>query len=452
MDLKGYKQDSSGAWILQTFEPGWGTKGLPERDTQEAIEYLGTINQVNYKNGPKPLRIIDPINNSSLWSIDWAGTLETVSAVDSSWVYNDGDELCPYGLNMVKHSQVEGLEGWIYKSLVTNLSALDTFGINVFVEPETGWVEQDWELHLYCDYPGMTNWWKYSGLKLGNRRIPGYWNKLILPKSLATIGGGSPSWSTIQGIGLKILTSAGTQCRHYWGPFYGFNNKAPKGAIILTFDDNLSSVYTEAYNYMVTKGYKGVSFVNGGYVSTGSSILGLPSVTVKQLKHMQQSGWDISNHGFNHLCLRFQSLAQQHADIGQGSKWLLDNGLIMGARFYAYPNYLPDQRSWQVVPSYASLARGGGSPFENFNVYPFHEPYNLASLEINETTTLPQWQSYLQKAVTNKLVLCFAFHNIGSTGTYGEVLQTNFRAFIDAIAAYDLDVLTFSDIVDGHWV
>lgn len=406
--------------------------------------------------GTRGIRVIEPCNDADQWALEGSGTVKTVSWASSTWCHDDGDGQVPFGYQMLELTQTNSAEVLIHKALKEPLSlssSRDQFLIPVFVDPDSKiYSEQQWEIRLYTGYPKRTDYFCLADLALGDIRwTKGYWNLFSpIPFQNAKVVG-KPDWDAINGVGIAVKpVGSQSSARMWFGPICQAANKAGKGAVILTFDDGFESVYTEAYAYLVYQGYRGVAFVSGQYISRRTNDEGAKTVSVKMLRHMQSGGWDISSHGYRHLSHRGLSLSKIRKDMEANRRWLEEQGFRSGARFFAYPYYRPDGESWRVVPDFCLMARGGGSAWEWAATCPVRNPYQIPSFEMSNSVSQDSWRHLLGEAASYRLLVVFTFHDIAAGGYYQSMNPEKFRAFIDDLSAYNLDVMTFSDLVDGY--
>lgn len=397
----------------------------------------------------KTYSVIELCDDGADWTLVGSGSVQLSWWAASSWTHDDGDGQVPFGYTMLQFTQTNSSEVLIHKALdggtrdLSNL--LDQILIPVYEDPDAGYVEPQWEVRFYTGYPNLTDYYSISLTGLGNTRwIKGHWNLVIpAPRADATRVGNA-NWASINGIGIRMAPTA-SQSRMWLGPICAIKNRAQKGIVVLAFDDAFNSTYDEAFGYMHTKGYRGVSFVCGQHVDAGVNHLGAATMSLIKLTHLQNSGWDICSHGYNHLSQQYANLTQIETDMLSNLQWLQDNR-FWGGRFYAFPNYLVDSESWKVLAKHCDLARGGESVWEWATPWPLYNKFQLPCTEMNDSVTQAAWRSKLQKLADNRLVGIFTFHDIGANAYYGQISQANFRAFINDLASYDIEVLTLSDI------
>src|SRR3989304_3701566 len=69
-----------------------------------------------------------------------------------------------------------------------------------------------------------------------------------------------------------------------------------KPIVILVFDDNLITTYTNVLPILDAKGWRGVVATVPNYVGFDSA-----SMTKAQIQDLSNRGWEIASHGLNHV-------------------------------------------------------------------------------------------------------------------------------------------------------
>lgn len=157
------------------------------------------------------------------------------------------------------------------------------------------------------------------------------WNLITLGKTTQiavanddagwAVGGGSPTWANAMvRIRIRMEAVTGTATRVYVRRITQTGYWRPK--VVFGFDDNLASVYTEAFPVMQTYGMKGTIYVIGSKVGASGYC------TEAQLQEMYDAGWDLCNHTLTHQqnVLPTASDAAIRAEILENEDYLKGKG------------------------------------------------------------------------------------------------------------------------------
>lgn len=267
------------------------------------------------------------------------------------------------------------------------------------------------------------------------------WNTLSIPKSVFTNTGGA-SWAAIDKVGLITLPLNGSVATTvYYDNLYGYNGELTRATVIFTFDDGLATVYSDARRILDKYQMAGTVFVVPIWAGTANYM------TTDQLRSLQnQHNWDIGNHTYNHIYPGLASLtaAQQTAEIENCQTWLKGNGLRECPAF-CYPYGSIDTTARDTVSRYFTYARGTKLPLMNLQ-WPFGMPLNLHCRNM-DGQTLSDMTTAVDNAITDKAALVFYGHGLGEVGG---TTAADFTSLVDYIAARDVDVFTFSQLIKKY--
>lgn len=284
---------------------------------------------------------------------------------------------------------------------------------------------------------------------------PGDWNQFIIPNP-RIMSGAYRTWiqyrpgppfgvqhlENVRFVGLRITNNTpGKTARIYISGIFRVENELDKGKLIIEFDDGVISHYTEAFGYMHgVYGYKGNCSVNGLTVGTEGYM------NINQLDEMYQQGWDITNHTWDHGALTGTG-AEQYTRIKQNHDFLVSNGWSRGARTLVYPGGSHNRRTRHIAESIGvKVTRGGG--YVQYHTVPGFKRWDTYSHDVGGFSEA-SFRARLEHIESHKLLWHVHAHTIGDTG-YKPWSVANFRACIDAIGDYDVDVLSWSDWIDQY--
>lgn len=418
-------------------------------ETKQATAYVHNPNR-NAELKVSDLKLIASCENANQWTVT-AGTLTTVTEItvdDYPLDYNFGkNRLLPrWGKSMTKLDFNSPTV--LHRPIDENIKFMsEEIALSMYIDDLADRKDiSKIEIRFHSDYPNLSNNY-FSRVLHDYRRKTRVWEYLIESAPWYWLKTGNPDWTVINGISLHIDPTAGDKARVYLGGIYKYDKQNTKGAIMLDFDDSLKTFYTEAFDYMtVKKGYRGSVGVVGSWIEDGLGGIpqNLPTMTLNEHLEMQDAGWDMCNHVYSHEWVTGteENIIEK---IEVGHNWMLDRGLTPVALIP--PGNNVDSLTRDILSRYYKISRGRGPAPTSF---PVPNLINLGSWEMNDTETLEIWRAKLKYVQDNRLLWNFHFHNIGDTG-YGFTTVDKFKQFIDAIGDYDIDVLTYSDIINGKW-
>lgn len=255
----------------------------------------------------------------------------------------------------------------------------------------------------------------------------------------------NPDWSDIRSVRFIPQLSQSENISVYVSSIFQIPNTRSRGAIMIDFDDGIASV-TEAYRYTTGEyGYRGNCFINGKYIDERRPT----QVTPEMLLRMQDDGWVIGNHTWTHTNWRGEPYEKQREHLIRNMEWMTRQGFWFGNQVYACTNYSMDYNMYHNLRSLgfktirAVYNNGrGGYITPAITRIPYCQP--IPSNEINNTVSLETWQAHLQDVQDNKALAVNVFHGIGGSGSTS---TEHFRALIDEIQNYDIDVITYADLL-----
>jgi peptidoglycan/xylan/chitin deacetylase (PgdA/CDA1 family) len=222
-----------------------------------------------------------------------------------------------------------------------------------------------------------------------------------------------------------------------------YTTREAEGAVILTFDDGYASAYSEAFSYMSGKIDKATLYVVTDWMNTAGF------VNTSQMLEMQAGGWDIANHTKTHATLTSQTQEVIESELST-AKAALDALGLESSNHVAYPGGYVNDTVRAAMVSTGMLTGRGTETSNNYllknNEYDFI--YDLPSITmVDNLSTIEELQGYVDKAITNKTVAIFYFHDIVETPTItSEASITLFRAFVDYVVANDVKIMKISEL------
>lgn len=218
-------------------------------------------------------------------------------------------------------------------------------------------------------------------------------------------------------------------------------SKHSQGAVTFCFDDGRGSVFTLAKPLLDAYNYPAVAFIITSRVGTNGYM------TLNNLLDMQSAGWDISSHTKNHIDLTVQNNQTIMTELKDSKNWLIDNGFLKGARFFANPFYRTNPTVQELVSQYYLMSRPYSARYETI---PAGNQYNIRTYATANTTTSADVISAINNAVTYGSWAVITMHIITTGDLSQETYMTaaTLKTILDYCYANEVSIKTFSDIYD----
>jgi peptidoglycan/xylan/chitin deacetylase (PgdA/CDA1 family) len=376
-----------------------------------------------------PGTLLDGFEDVNDWTVSGTGA---TAANDTS--------IFKFGNQSIKVNATNGNETDLRKSgLSLDLSSADNFSFWVYVHDDPN------KLHtFYHCITSTTNWSKCFYHYCYGPSFAKGWNYIVWPKSLYTNAGGD-SWSnTMVKMAFEVTPFTGQSVS---ASFDDLRTDAEgKAKVIIAFDDGSDGQINKAYPIMAGNGQRGAAFVI-------SSSIGISErMTLANLTTLRDAGWDISNHTATHKNLTLVSQEEMEADIDGGYDWLVANGFINTAKFFAYPYGGYNDAVVAKVKERHVLARGpGGITYAHFWIQNYYDlQFKLNCYGVTNTTSVATVEAQINGAIESGGLLILVFHQIvDSDATAGQYLTADFQIISNYLKTKQdaglLEVITFSD-------
>jgi peptidoglycan/xylan/chitin deacetylase (PgdA/CDA1 family) len=233
----------------------------------------------------------------------------------------------------------------------------------------------------------------------------------------------------------KALTEAQIQTLAY-------KNHVGFEGLMIAFDDQYSSQYSVAYDYMQPRGIPGTMYVCTNNVNTGPAYC-----TDANLLEMEANGWVIGNHSMSHPLLANLSLEDQQAEIGGAIAALTGWGLSeTNAKHFAYPTGNYNANTLTAMGNLGMLT-GRVATLVEYSIDPnVNYPYLLDPMWYAANFfTLDDLKDKINIArQRGKWVMIF-FHGFADTPATNQWTPANFRALIDWVVEQNIPCKTIAD-------
>lgn len=266
------------------------------------------------------------------------------------------------------------------------------------------------------------------------------WNVInIAPSEWSNTGG--ESWSnTMIRLRVRLSSNVSVTANVIFDGLYRSVNSRSK--VMVVFDDNWDSAYTQGYLYMLSKGMVGTQYVISSYVNQPGRM------TIGQLNECQDNGWCIANHTATHVNLAsLPDQASVESELVICRDFLRING-FNSPLDVAYPNGAYDDKVLSAMDSLSMLSGSTVTPLYEATFSGVAERYLIGRHSVNNVDSLATMKNVIDTAIAKKTSVIILFHKIvASPSVSTEWSITNFRELIDYISskASQIDPITMSE-------
>ncbi len=324
-------------------------------------------------------------------------------------------------------------------------SVVKTFGTPVDLR-QAGKLVHWW---FYChDDPGVTvssfQFWLtsagpyYVSNQFGPSTIikPG-WNHCVMRRAT---GDSNFNWAAVTKLTIKIYAVSGQTPSVSLDSIYIGVEQLPR--CLITFDDGYSTVYTEGFSYMNSKGLRGTLYIIPGVIGQASYM------TLAQLDEMYAAGWAVANHTYHHSGnLPGHTQVYIENELTTCTDWLLDHGYTRAAYHVAYPGGAYDDTVLAAMSSSGGVT--GRTVISTVDAVPVVDLRLLRSNMLTSSQSLAQIKLSVDDVVLKQGVLILHTHNLLATATANSWDITSFRALIDYLIARKVRCVTIDEWYKG---
>lgn len=188
--------------------------------------------------------------------------------------------------------------------------------------------------------------------------------------------------------------------------------------VAFTWDGPFRSMYLNALPLFQARHIRATAFVISGVIPGSSPDVNTdPKCTWGQISDLRSSGWEVSNHTYDHKCLIYLRPAEMRAEIQNGKKILVDRGYATPG--FAYPYNRFDKRSQSLVAEYHEYGRAGGN-YALGQITDVETLYGLPSINLAHLTTEEMVDRTKTECLDGRLDLIWLCHCCGDVGWDGE--------------------------------
>lgn len=259
------------------------------------------------------------------------------------------------------------------------------------------------------------------------------WIELILPQSKFITNSGTPSWSTVNDMMVKVYGEAAGTTNIWFNEFATISNPT-KGLISITFDDGHVSQFTAAKPILDRYGYKATNYLIPDYVGTSNYN------TQDQVDIEAQSGWDIAGH--HQTDLSTFTNAELVSALKSVRSYLNTHG-YKGSDLFAYPNGAENPSIIKTLRRYFSSGRTIVDSSQAIN---YIDPMRIHCRLVHNTDTPSTIQTWIDDAISNNEWLILCFHKIVTPATSSiYYTPTDFGTIVDYCYTKGVPVLPVSE-------
>jgi peptidoglycan/xylan/chitin deacetylase (PgdA/CDA1 family) len=268
------------------------------------------------------------------------------------------------------------------------------------------------------------------------------WNKFIIKRDDWTVESGESLNNTMIKYRIRVKSSVNAMADV---TFHTSNiNHKQKPKIILQFDDNANTPFTNAYPILEENNLVATWFVISDRFSKGGY------VPLEDVHTLHDAGWTIANHTISHARLDLLSLDEQITEIKGCRDFLLDEGFTRGALHAAYPYGSWNQDTLTAMKQLGmKTGRDGGVAFANYpeTVLPFNfkTTYSLST-----STTFETIQTVIDRAIKYGQTITILGHGVSDNPQISTTTHTNvFQDMCEYLVNVGADCVTIDEWYDN---
>jgi peptidoglycan/xylan/chitin deacetylase (PgdA/CDA1 family) len=368
-----------------------------------------------------------------------------VSGLGASLALNNSE--VHSGTGSIKVTSGLGASPTLSKSVKWNLSADSGRSFKLWVYPHSAPNTTFTYFTIYAYNDASKNVWKavFGGT---NQLLQDQWTMIWLDPGTCPNGwvveAGTPNWSAITSIKIKMNTVAGQTSICSFDLIS--EGMVRKTSVLLTFDDAYASNYTKAYPLIKAKDMVATSYINSNNINSDNKL------TSAQIQELYANKWDIANHTKTHPHLNLLTQEEVENEFKK-CKVVLDSlGVNRASNHVAYPFGEQNATILKAMSTWGGktgrITGGSGFGLYEQGVYYLGFPYKINARVIANTTSLEVAKTYVNTAVRlNCASILLVFHNIvdsNATDDY-DWLTSDFGALLDFIESLGLQTLTIDE-------
>jgi hypothetical protein len=305
------------------------------------------------------------------------------------------------------------------------------------------------QINIYAGDTSLANFYFTTFLDGVGSGLPfasGEWVEITVPFHGMTVTG-TPNQAAITDIQLQAKTTAGGSATVHFGGIAKVPNPTPfpNGVVSISFDDTLSSQFTQGRLKLDQYGYGATAYTIVGNVGQP---VGMTLAQLHELEDMH--GWEVGGHAYslaNHNNDFFADASIAAADLAQLRLWLQSNG-FRGCDHFAYPHGTMSVVSTVEAAAKKYFASARTTYALPRPTLPPSRPSRMRGYIVSNTTTTATIQTEVDRAYTAGTWLHLIFHDIVTTpSTTTQYSIANFGTVVDYLNTKGIPVRTVGDVL-----
>lgn len=211
----------------------------------------------------------------------------------------------------------------------------------------------------------------------------------------------------------------------------------PTSAISLTFDDGYADAFTTVRPLLDANGLKGTFYIQANGIDQPSFM------SSEQLRQLATEGHELGNHTVTHARLAGMTAAAVESEFTRANTAIQTAAGVL-PKTCAYPNGDNDATVRAVAAKYFTGCRtttGGSNPITN----PVR--FQLKVVNVSQTTTAAQIQSWLTEAKRPGRWVIFVYHRVGTPVEAEDVTAQAFTQQVALFKASGVPVRTTAQVL-----
>lgn len=343
------------------------------------------------------------------------------------------------GTASLKVTNASGGGAFIYKDISCDMSKDNGSSFRIWVFPEANAATTSNYFQVFLFEDGTRTNYSYASISFAGL-VAGEWN---LISNIAWLAVGTPTWNIIR---IRILTApkAGQTCvtnfdLFSWGREY-------KNAVLLSFDDGDSSLYTKVYPLLKARHMAATAYIISSRNNTAIE---------PYFNEMSNGHLAFANHTSDHVDLRTLSEADTIIQFDECKTYLDGKGLTEASDCVAYPYGFYDADTLAACLNWpARIGRTAQGTGANVSaMQSFYQdlsrmfPYKVPSYEIGSPTSLQAVKNDIDATLLKSgVVISLLFHKIVDANPAPSDWTTQeLSDLLDFIALRGLQTLTIDE-------
>jgi len=213
--------------------------------------------------------------------------------------------------------------------------------------------------------------------------------------------------------------------------FSGFN----RPIVSLTFDDGWEDNYTSVLPVLGQYGFKSTQFYATTYIQSQTD-------QIYKIKAFADAGHETGSHTITHPHLPTLPINQIDNELSESKTYL--EGIVGAGKINSFATPYGEYNS-MLIDEIKKFYTSHRSTDEGYNAKDNFNVYNIRVQNMTNTTTLAQYNEWINKAKQDKTWLVIVYHRIGANPTQFESTEANFNAQMSALSQSGLTVLPIGD-------